>query len=400
MLKNTDYITARELLAEKTKIMGKEPVALYHAFGRVLAEDLIALENVPSFDRSPYDGYALRSEDTKGASNDNPVTLRILEEIPAGAVPTGALTEGTAAKILTGAPIPEGADAVIMFEKTRYDNESVTVFAPMEKGENVVYAGEDVKKGSLLVKAGSRIDPGVMGTLAGQNVAFPKVRLRPQIGIISTGSELTELGDALTQGHIYNTNRYTLTGALESLGCDVLYFGIAGDSTEEIAEAFSNALSCCDAVVSTGGVSVGDYDLTPDAMVSIGAEILVRGVNMKPGMACCYGVKDGKLLLGLSGNPSASLTNFYVCCAPAIRKLCGESNIYSEEFSVKCSGQMKTRQFPSFNKGKIDFANTEFSVNVSPRQGNIMISSVVGCNAIVMVPGENDSDNKLKGIMI
>ena len=193
----TSYREIRDLLATLSGPVGTETLPLAVCAGRILARDLVAASDVPPFDRSPFDGYVLRAEDSLGASRETPVTLRILEEIPASAVPRIELTAGTASKILTGAPIPGGGDAVIPFEKTEFSDDTVTLFAPLRSGENIVYTGEDIRRGTLLAPCGQRIDAGVMGCLAGQNIVEPLVFRRPRIGILSTGSELVELGHDL-----------------------------------------------------------------------------------------------------------------------------------------------------------------------------------------------------------
>jgi molybdopterin molybdotransferase len=200
MLKNPDFITARNLLVDAVSAVGLEEIPLAECVGRVLAEDVAAADNVPPFDRSPYDGYALRSEDVAGATKENPVTLYIVEEVPAGAVPTVACTKNTAVKILTGAPIPEGADCVINYERTEFTESSVKIFEPVKAGSNIVLTGEDVKKGDLLACKGQVIDAGTTGTLASQGIAFPKVYRRPKVGIISTGNEVSEVGEPLAPG--------------------------------------------------------------------------------------------------------------------------------------------------------------------------------------------------------
>lgn len=404
MLKNADYIEARELLMSVVSAVDCERVPLSGSGGRILAEALTAKENIPPFDRSPYDGYALRSEDVSLASREAPVTLRILEEIPAGSVPTQALSSGTAAKILTGAPIPEGADAVVMFEKTEFTESTVTLFAPVKSGSNIVRAGDDVRAGTVLAEAGSVIDSGLAGTLAAQGVTEPLVYRLPRIGLFSTGSELVEADRSPSAGQIRNTNRFALEAALHALGCTVEYFGIAGDSEAETAQILSKALSSCDAVISTGGVSVGDYDLTPAAMELVGAEIILRGVAMKPGMACVCAVKDGKLICGLSGNPASALTSFHVVVTPALKKLCGRKDALPTELSVHLKGGFK-KSAPKtrFLRGKLEFDGGGITISCPREQGNGSLSSMIGCDAMAVIPagsGPVDEGCVLKGYLI
>ena len=404
MLKNPDYITARGLLLDAVSTVGTERVPLSNCGGRILAQDVVAGENIPPFDRSPYDGYAFRAADTAGVSNERPVTLRILEEVPAGAVPTVTVTEGTAVKLLTGAPIPKGADAVIPYELTEFTEATVTVFSPLSSGENIVYTGEDIRKGDVLAHGGERIDPGIAGTLASQGIAAPAVYRVPKVGILSTGSELVEAADAPGPGKIRNSNRYTFEAALKALGCESVYLGIAGDSTEEICALIQKGLAECDAIVSTGGVSVGDYDLTPDAMEMAGVELLFHGVTIKPGMACAYGVYDGKPVCGLSGNPASALTNFYAIALPALRKLMGHREPLPQEIRVRlCHDFRKKSPATRFLRGKLELKEGAVFMSLPKDQGNVVLSSAIGCNVMAIVPagsGPISAGTELRGFSL
>jgi molybdopterin molybdotransferase len=388
MLKNPDFVTARDLLLDRVRPVETEALPLSECAGRVLAQALKAAENVPPFDRSPYDGYAFRSADSAGASQETPVTLRILEEVPAGAVPTQPCTQGTAVKILTGAPIPQGADAVVPYERTRFTPDQVTLLSPAKPGENIVYAGEDVHKGDVLAKAGTVIDAGLAGTLAGQGVAAPQVYRVPRVGILSTGDEVTEVGQALEPGKIYNSNRYTLSSAVAALGCQPVFLGLAGDSVEDICALIRQGLDSCDAVVSTGGVSVGDYDLTPDAMERAGVKLLFQRVQLKPGMACAYGMWQGKPVCGLSGNPASALTNFYAVAAPALKKLTGAADCLPRPITVALAGDFnKKSPFPRLLRGTLDLSDGTARMVLPQDQGNVVLSSVIGCDVMAVVPG-------------
>ena len=399
-----DYMTARELLLNTVIPVETECVPLSLCGGRVLAQDVIAEENIPAFDRSPYDGYAFRAADTAAASKEAPVTFRVLEEIPAGAVPTVTVTEGTAVKLLTGAPIPAGADAVTMYEKTTFTEDSVTIYSPSRPGDNIVHTGEDVRKGTVLARQGDVIDPGIAGTLAAQGTAAPLVYRVPRVGILSTGSELTEAEETPGPGKIRNSNRHTLEAVLRVLGCEPVYLGLAGDSAEEICTLLKKGLAHCDAILSTGGVSVGDYDLTPEAMELAGAEILFRGVDMKPGMACAYGVCNGKLICGLSGNPASSLTNFYAVALPAIKKLAGRREFLPLEISVTlANGFGKKSPKTRFLRGKLDLCDGTVRMELPKDQGNVVLSSTIGCNVMALVPagsGPLEAGRVLKGFVL
>ena len=314
---------ARTLLLGEVRPVGTETLPAEICGGRILASDAFARYSVPPFDRSPYDGHAFRAADSAGASRETPVTLRVLEEVAAGSVAAHAVTEGAAVRIMTGAPIPEGADAVEMFEKTAFTEDAVTLFAPLKPGDNVVRAGEDVRAGDVLAETGSLIDAGMLGTLSSQGYADLEVYRLPRVGVVSTGSELIDPGQPPEPGKIYNSNRYTFAALLTQAGCESRYLGSAGDRTEAIAALIREGLRTCDAVILTGGVSVGDFDLTPAAMEECGVRMLFRRVDLKPGMACAYGMAGEKPVMGLSGNPASAMTSYYAIALPALKKLRG-----------------------------------------------------------------------------
>lgn len=381
------YSDARDLLLRLTAPVDTEQVPLEDAAGRILAQEVSARENVPPFDRSPYDGYAFRAADTASASPDSPVTLKILEEIPAGGVSHCPVTEGCAVKILTGAPIPAGADAVTKFEATVFTRDTVTISAPFQSGDNIVRTGEDVRVGTVLAQRGTCIDPGLAGTLASQNIPLPAVYRVPRIGILSTGSELLEVGSEAQPGKIYDSNRYTLAAAVRRLGCTPVLLGHASDVVEDIRRQIEAGLAACDALLLTGGVSVGDYDLTPAAMELAGVELLFRGVALKPGMACAYGIRGGKLVCGLSGNPASSITNFYTVAAPALRKLCGLREYMPRQFPVTLAeGFRKKSPGTRVLRGRLDLSSGSAQMHLSGSQGNVVLSSTIGCDVMAIVP--------------
>lgn len=404
MDRNTDFYTARDLLLSHISPVSTEYVSLAESAGRILADDLYASENVPSFDRSPYDGYTFRAADVEMASENHPVTLRILEEVPAGAFPTKQIMPMTATKILTGAPIPTGADVVIPYELTDFTEEMVRISTPLSSGSNIIRAGEDIQKGQLLASKGTFIDTGLMGTLASQGIASPRVYRHPLVGIISTGNEVVEIDATLTAGKIRNSNRYTLAAALEKISCDPLYLGIAGDSPDEIAALIIQGLTRCDALLLTGGVSVGDYDFTPVAMEKAGVKLLAHGINMKPGMACAHGIHNGKLVCGLSGNPASSLTNFFAVAQPALKKLSGRNDFLPEEIIVTLKNEFnKKSPATRLLRGKLDLSDGTVTLVCPKDQGNIILSSTIGCNAIGIIPagsGPLAAGTKLKGFLI
>ena len=397
------YTEARDMLLRHAVPVGTEHIPLDESLGRVLAEDLIAAEDIPGFDRSAFDGYAFRASDLAGASRTAPVTLRITEEIPAGSTPTKEVVPGSCAKVLTGAPIPPGADTVINYEVTQFTAQAVTFFDPVPPGSNVVRAGEDVKKGTVLARRGDVIDPGTVGTLAAQGVVRPSVFRRARVAVLSTGSELVGADAVPGPGQIRNTNAHTLSAALRRIGAEPVYLGIAVDTVEGIAALLEKGLRDCDAVISTGGVSVGDYDLTPEAMSRVGAQPMIRGVALKPGMACAYGVRDGRLVCALSGNPASCVVNFYTVALPALRALSGLREPVPEEIVLTLDGGFpKGSKVTRVLRGALDLHDGTARF-VPKRQGNVVLSSTIGCDVYAIVPagsGPIAPGTKLKGFLL
>lgn len=388
MESNMEYRAARDFLLEQVSpIHWTEGVPLEAATGRVLAEEIHAQGDVPPFDRSPFDGYAFRAVDTRGADKNHPVTLTILEEVPAGSMWSQEVTPGTATKILTGAPVPPGADAVTKYEDTEFTAETVRIFEEFSSGDNVVPQGEDVRQGQLLARTGTEIDSALLGTLAAQHITEPMVYGVPKVGVITTGSELSEPGETLAGGKIVNTNRYTFLAALKKAGCKPVVYPTPGDDPAAIAAVMDSALTECDLVITTGGVSVGDYDFTPDAMERAGARILIRTLQLKPGGASAYGIRDGKLLCGLSGNPASALTNFFAVVLPVLRRLRGLSDpclteipvVLAEDFRKKSP---KTRLI----RGILDLSDGTARMHVSKGQGNGVLHSLIGCDLLAEIP--------------
>ena len=394
------YDEAARLILGRIEPLASEQVNLSESSGRILAEDVTARFSVPPFDRSPYDGYAFRAEDSTNA----PVTLRVIDEVRAGGVSRVPVKSGEAVKILTGAIIPEGADAVVKYEDTDFTDTEVILHKTFRSGENIIRAGEDIMAGEVIARIGDVIDAGTAGLLASQNIPFPKVFKRPVVGIISTGNELQDLDTELQKGKIYNTSRYTFETALRLEGFTPYFAGTSGDSEHDIAAMITKALNTSDAVVITGGVSAGDYDRTPEALNILGAEVLVRDVEIKPGGKCVYALIAGKLVCCLSGNPASALTNYYVIARPALRKLSGMKNYMSEEIDVVLGNSFaKPSPQTRIIRGTLAISDGQAVMNVPSGQGNGVLSSMSGSNVMAVIPsgsGKLPKGTRLKGFMI
>lgn len=403
-VKKLFFRETRDMLLAETGVIDTETADISGVFGRVIAEDVVAGMMIPHYDRSPFDGYAFRSSDTAGASEDNPVTFRVIYETRAGDVSGRALGKGEAVKILTGAPIPEGADCVQMYEKTVFDENTVTITEPLEYNRNVIRAGEDVKAGTVLAEKGTVADAGVVGLLASQGYAETKVYRKLRIAVISTGNELVEVGEPLQGSSIYNTNRHMFLAELARCGFEAGYAGTVGDDTDRTAALIKACMNEYDALIITGGVSAGDYDVVPDAMEKAGVNILCRGVKMKPGMACAYGFSGKKPCMALSGNPASAMTNFHCIARPLLRKYAGERNCLQEIIKVRMTGDFgKGAKGERLLRGRMSIEDGVVCMRPSAGQGNAVISSMAGANLMVIVPAEHGpvrAGDVLEGFMI
>ena len=334
MIKNITPDAARDTLYALEVSPRTETIAIGDALGRVAAENVFAGIHIPPFDCSLFDGYAFRSADTVTAARESPVKLKITEELPAGVSPTINITPGFAAKILTGAPIPPGADCTVKYEQTEYTASEVSVFAPAFPGSGIVYAGKDVKQGDCISRCGSVITPTMMGLFASIGLTEAEVYAPPRAAIINTGTELVEPGNPLQPAKIYNSNAFTLSGYLRGLGIDAYNAGRVDDDIDAIAQRISAALEDSDIVVTTGGASVGDYDCAIRVFEKLGAEVLFWKTQIKPGGAAAAALLNGKLVLALSGNPGGAVAFLLRCCVPYIKKLCGYRDCFPEPIEV------------------------------------------------------------------
>lgn len=386
MMKIETMTEAQELLCSLTEAVSSEHCPLENACGRVLAEDVKSRIAVPFFRRSAYDGYALCSADTAGASEENPVVLKVTEILPAGAVPKYPVGGGYAARIMTGAAVPDGTDAVVMHERTTFTDTEVVLTMPVKPG-NIVGIGEDVEEGRKLICAGKRLSASDVALLAGQGITKVSVRKKPAAALISTGSELLSPEDKPQFGKIYDTNPYLLGGYLEKYHIRPTHIGIVADELDALSEAIQSALLYNDIVITTGGVSAGDYDYLPDAIRNIGGTILFHKLRFKPGGAMLAGEKDGKLILALSGNPGAAATGLLCVGLPCLKKLCGLSEtgfqmtkaVLTEPFSKPCHVTRVLKGKASYEEGRVHFTPL-----MNQRNGSV--TSMDDCDLLAILP--------------
>ena len=311
---------AQEIIdAAGTPLTRTEALSIRDARGRVLAEDVTAPADVPPFARAAMDGYAVRAADTAGASRDRPAVLRCLERIYTGQMPVYPVADGLCSEVATGAPMPDGADAVVMVEDTSADRDAIRIFATATAGQNIGRQGQDIRQGQLVLSAGTLLSASRVGAIAALGQSTVTVYAQPRIAILSTGNEVVEPGQPLAPGQIYDINSYTLAAVVaEHGGVPVIHRTVA-DTLEDLSRAVDECLAD-DVLVFSGGSSVGTRDLTLDVLRGRG-EVLFHGIAVKPGKPTAFGRVGGKLAFGMPGYPTSCLTNAYVLLVPLLRRL-------------------------------------------------------------------------------
>jgi putative molybdopterin biosynthesis protein len=334
----------------KPKPLGVEEIPLLEAANRVLAADTTANLCVPPFDRSTVDGYAVKAEDTYGAEQNMPIALKVGGIVNIGQAPRAKVRQGEAVEIVTGAPIPEGADAIVMVEYTERKGDCVRIFSAVTKDENVMQAGADIKKGETVLKRGDMLGSIEIGVLAALGMGKVKVYALPRVAVFSTGPEVVEPGRKLSFGKIYDINAYSLSTAVLESGGRPVYLGVFPDRLSELQKTLRHALTSADLVVTSGGVSVGPKDIMPKALDSLGKPgVIVCGIAIKPGKPATVASVDGKLVFSLPGHSTSALLVFHLLVRPIIQQMAGRK---AEEF-VNVKAVLSMRVFPA--KGRRTF---------------------------------------------
>ena len=318
----------------RPKPLGIEEISLLEAGNRVLAQDITASKNIPPFDRSTVDGYAVRAQDTFGAEENRPIMLKAHGTVRAGETPKIVVRKKEAAEIVTGAPIPEGADAVVMIEQTERKANRVRMFSAVAGHENIMKAGQDIGKGETVLKSGKMLGSREIGVLAALGIAKVKVYVIPRVAVFSTGAEVIEPGRNLPAGKIYDTNAYSLSAAVLESGGKPIFLGVFPDNLVELQKALRHALASADVVVTSGGVSVGPRDVMPKAVASLGKPgTIVSGIAIKPGKPTTIGLIRDKPVFSLPGHPTSALLVFHLLVRPIIQAMGGRKA--EEDLEVK-----------------------------------------------------------------
>lgn len=380
----TPYEKALEtILSKASAVVETEAVSLNDALGRVLAEAERSGVNVPPADNSAMDGYAVRQEEI----GEGGISLPVSQRIPAGAT-GGKLETGTVARIFTGAPVPEGADAVVMQEHTRAnDDGSVTFNRPTKTGANIRRAGEDIRQGAEILTPGMKLRPQDIGLAASVGVATLRVKRRLRVATFFTGDELVDPGKDLDDGQIYNSNQFTVNSLLYALGCDVINLGIVEDTLEATRNTLKKAAEQADLVITSGGVSVGEEDYVRIALEELG-ELSMWRISIKPGKPLAFGIVGETPFLGLPGNPVSAFVTFLLFVRPFILKQQGLSEVLPQQLSVRAAfdwpkpGKRREYLRAKLRAGQDGVAEA----TIYPHQGSGVLSSASWADSLAVIP--------------
>jgi len=368
-----------KILSQAVPVIETESVDVLDALNRVLAEELLSTINVPGYDNSAMDGYAIHSADCQTTGSILPVSQRI----PAGQV-GATLEKGTAARIFTGAPIPEGANSVVMQEMCESDGNNVVINMVAEAGSNVRRAGEDIAQGGVVLNAGKRLRAQELGLLASVGLADFNVKRKLKVAIFFTGDEIVSPGQPLKPGQIYNSNRYTLHGLLQALGCEIVDLGIVPDTLEATVDVLKKSVSGTDMVITSGGVSVGEEDYVRIALEKLG-ELSMWRIAMKPGKPVAFGKVDKTLFMGLPGNPVSVFVTFLLFARPLILKLQGVDNYLAKYTSVIADFDWASVKRQEYLRVRLEQENGKIIAQLYPHQGSGVLSSASWADGLVEV---------------
>lgn len=377
---------ARQQMLDTIDVLQTEQREILECSGYVLAEDLYASDNIPPFDNSAMDGFAVISSDVKAASKENPIVLSVVETIAAGFAPKKKVSSGSAARIMTGAMMPDGANAVVMQEVTEFDGDTVQIFESVDKSENVRFTGESVKVKDCVMSNGKILHPPEISLMASLNCASVEVYRKPKVAIVSTGDELMPIGETLKPSKIRDSNRYGLYAQVQNAGGIPIDMGIAPDDADKTEQIFLKSLSQADALITSGGVSVGEHDVVRNVLTKLGKMHFWR-VAMKPGKPQVYGFIDDKPIFGLPGNPVSSLVVFELFVRPALLKMAGHTELLRPTFeAVLTTDVTNSDGRVNYMRAIISKENGEYVAKTTGPQGSGILHSLVLANGLITIP--------------
>ncbi len=384
---------AREIVLARARPLGVEQVELAQAWGRVLASPVRAAFDLPRFDNSAMDGFGVRIADVAAASPERPARLPVRATVHAGEAAGTALPTGAAVKLLTGAPVPAGVEAVVMREDTEEDDGLVRVRRAATAGENIRRRGEEYRAGETVLEAGTWITPPVVGLLATFGLTSVEVYVRPRVAVIVTGKELVQPGERLAAPQIYDANSFSLAGALAAWGLPASSLGRVSDDLAETREALAQALATAEVVLTVGGVSVGEHDWVKEACARCGVETQFWGVAMKPGKPTFFGLgRQGQLVFGLPGNPVAVLVAYHQFVKPALLAVLGVREVRPMVLTAELAAPVrKKRGRLEFLRGWAEVAEGRLVVRPTNGQDSHMLGGLASANCLLHVAAEAES---------
>ncbi len=384
---------AVKLLCENVdEIKRTVKAGLKDGLGYVLAEDICAVYDQPPFNRSPLDGYAVIGEDTAGSSFEDPTVLKVMGKVYAGGYFDGTVTSGSAVRIMTGAPVPKGANAVIKQEDTDSGEDFVKIYKSVSPWQNYCYAGEDYKKGEVIVKKGTYINAGTMAVLSSAGITEVTVYEKPRVAVISTGDEVIPPGQPLMPGKIYDSNQTYINSRLTELGVPAFYLEHIEDNAEKMAKTIKKLSGRADFIITTGAVSVGEKDIMHKVACLLGAKELFQRVNIKPGSPTFAFVYDNTPVLALSGNPYGAIANFEILGREVLAKLCQNSGIKMRKVKAELKNTLKMKEGKSarrFLRGRMEEAGVYINEG---NHSSGAVSSMLGADCLIEMPQKAPCD--------
>lgn len=379
----------QRIKSQISPLTGFEKVSLREGLGRILYSDIHSKIDVPGHTNSAMDGYAIRGADlpAHGAKQ-----MEVLGTAWAGRPYEGAVPPDKAIRIMTGAPVPKGADTVVIQEHVQHQNDTIVIDARHKKGQNVRHAGEDIGKGQIVLKSGRRLAPADLGLLASLGIGEIKVFRKLRVAFFSTGDELRSIGEPLGPGAVYDSNRYTLLGMLRRLGVEPIDMGVIRDVRDETFEAFDEAANCADLIITSGGVSVGEADFVKECLDELG-EITFWKVAMKPGRPLAFGKIRDAWFFGLPGNPVSVMVTFYMFVQPAVRRLMGEDERPPLILSARCESKLRKKPGRTeFQRGILGYdENGALTVIKTGAQGSGILTSMSQADCFIILPLQAES---------
>ncbi|WP_411843457.1 gephyrin-like molybdotransferase Glp [Salinicoccus sp. HZC-1] len=401
---NRTPISVQEAVGRVTtniETLPEETVLYTESYGRILSEDLRATNDVPLFTKSAMDGFAIRASDSTGASGENRIAFKVTEEVPAGSTSDYELKENEAFRIMTGAEVPKSADAVVMFEQTKETEAGFTLRKAFKPGENIAMQGEECKTDEVIVQKGTFINPGTVATLATFGYSHVKVYRQPVVGIMSTGSELLDVDESLERGKIRNSNGPMILSQLKRMNIDGRLYKLETDDLDTLLLRVKEMLEEVDVIITTGGVSVGDYDHLPKLYEALGAKELFNKVGMRPGSVTTVSFLGSKPLFGLSGNPSACYSGFELFARPALLKMMGHDKIYAPVLEGTLGEDFKkANPFTRFIRAEVGYVDGKVHARPSGFNKSNAVTSIAKSNGVIVLPGGTRGYEKGDGIKV